>query len=41
MLTSRQDRFDGQPDLNQHRLVSIDKTRLSMEMVRLRGRAYA
>lgn len=39
MLTRRQDWFDGQPDLDPHRLVFIDETSLSTKMTRLRGRA--
>ncbi|WP_230975912.1 IS630 family transposase [Acetobacter garciniae] len=39
VLTRRQDWFDGQPDLDPHRLVFIDETSLSTKMARLRGRA--
>ena len=39
MLTRRQGWFNGEPDLDPHRLVFIDETSLSTKMARLRGRA--
>lgn len=39
ILKRRQDWFDGQADLDPHRLVFIDETCLSTKMARLRGRA--
>lgn len=39
ILKRRQDWFDGQLDLDPHRLVFIDETCLSTKMARLRGRA--